>query len=145
MFIGEYLQEIDNESRLGLPGRYKELLFGGGFVTQGFDQNLLVLTNQAFQEIYQRVIGMNIADPRARLLSRMMLGSAAPLRIDEAGSILIPQRLREFAGLEREAVLVGQGNYFEIWSPPQWNIQEADLRDADANAQRFAEFDLALQ
>jgi MraZ protein len=145
MFLGQHHQKFNSKNQLELPSLYKELLYGGGFVMQGFDRNLLVLTNQAFQEIYERVIGMNIADPRARLLSRMILGTAAPLRVDDAGSILVPQGLRDFASLEGEAVLIGQGTHFEIWAPSEWAPQVANIQDVDANAQRFAEFDLAAR
>jgi MraZ protein len=144
MFIGQYHRAINDESRLTMPVSFRERLSGGAFVTQGFDRNLWVLTAEAFQEIYRRVTAINLADPLARLLLRMILGAASELEVNEAGDILIPQNLREFANLNGEAVLVGQGDYFEVWSPANWHEQEMQLQDAEANAQRFIMLDLAV-
>jgi len=144
MFIGQYHQVINDRNCLTIPESYRDLLSGGAFITQGFDRNLWVLTAEAFQEIYQRVTAMNLADPLARLLLRMILGAASELEMDEAGRILIPQSLREFANLNGEAVLVGQGDYFEVWAPVHWHVQEAQLQDAEANAQRFVMLNLAV-
>jgi MraZ protein len=87
---------------------------------------------------------MNLADPLARLLLRMILGAASELEMDEAGCIFVPQNLREFANLNGEAVLVGQGDYFEVWSPAHWHEQETQLQDAETNSQRFVMLDLAV-
>jgi MraZ protein len=144
MFIGQYHHAINDKSRLTIPAGFRELLLGGAFVTQGFDRNLWVLTAEAFQEIYQRVMAMNLADPLARLLLRMILGTASELEMDEAGCILVPQNLREYANLDGEAILVGQGDYFEVWAPAHWHEQEAQLQDAEANAQRFVMLNLAV-
>lgn len=142
MFLGQFQLQLDEKRQVRIPPHYRELLSGGGFVTQGFDRNLLVLTSRAFHEIYERVTRTNIADPRARLLARMLLGGASPVKIGDSGMLRLPEALREYAALEGEAVLVGQGEYFEIWSSKEWHTQETILLDADANSGRFAEFDL---
>jgi MraZ protein len=142
MFLGQFHFQLDEKRQVRIPPHYRELLSGGAFVTQGFDRNLVVLTSRAFHEIYERVTRTNIADPRARLLARMILGGASPVKIGDSGSIRLPESLREYAALEGEAVLVGQGEYFEIWSAKEWLAQEAVLHDAEANSGRFADFDL---
>jgi MraZ protein len=81
---------------------------------------------------------MNMADPLARLLFRMILGSAARLDLDKAGSISLPQELLDFANINTEAMLVGQGNYIEIWAPDLWKEQEISLNNVEANSHRFA-------
>lgn len=81
---------------------------------------------------------MNMADPLARLLFRMILGSATRLDLDKNGCIIIPQELIEFANIQDETLLVGQGDYFEIWSPLFWKEQEISLNNAEANAHRFS-------
>jgi len=92
--------------------------------------------------IYQRVMAMNLTDPTARLLRRIILGNASQLEVDKSGRILLPQTLRDFATLTKDAVLVGQGDYFEIWEPAAWQQQVNQVQDAEANAQRFATLDL---
>ena len=138
MFFGQHPSSFDADNRLTVPIRFRDSLSRGAFVTQGFDRNLLVLTAEAFQTLVARFTAMNIADPLARMLLRMILGSASEVQVDSSGAILIPQSLRDFAGLEGEAVLVGQGQYLEIWTPAQWQQQTQRLQDAQANADRFA-------
>jgi MraZ protein len=114
------------------------LLAGGAYVTQGFDRNLMVLTNSNFDRILQRVSDMSLTEPNARLLKRLLFSSAGHVEVDKAGRILIPEFLRQLAGLKEEAIVVGAGEFFEIWSPELWQEQVAKLQDADANSQRFS-------
>ena len=123
---------------MSVPSAFRDQLAQGAYITQGFDRNLVILSADAFQEIYRRIKSLNLADPLARLLVRMILGTAHDLRIDGNGRILIPDELREFAALAEKALLIGQGDYLEIWSPELWTAQEAQLKDAEANAARFS-------
>ena len=143
MFFGQYRYTFDDSERLTIPSRFRDVFFEGAFVTQGFDRNLIILTPGVFQEIYQLIMTLNVADPLARFLQRMILGNATELLIDEAGRVALPEHLRKFAELSGEAVLVGLGDYFEIWAPALWSQQETTLRDADANSSRFASLNLA--
>jgi MraZ protein len=142
MFLGQFVHSFDDKSRLTVPAKYRDLIADGAFVVQGLDRNLMVLTPAAFEVIYTRVMAMNLTDPTARLLRRIILGNASQLEVDKSGRILLPQILREFAGLTKDAVLVGQGDYFEIWEPAAWQQQVNQVQDAEANAQRFATLDL---
>lgn len=114
-------------------------------MTQGFDRNLLVLTIGAFEEIYRRVKSLNIADPLARLLLRMILSTADKSGADNDGYITIPVELIKFANLDKEVLFIGQGDYFEIWSADLWHKQEAQLNDADSNATRFTTLTVATR
>ena len=145
MFLGRYLHNIDNKGRLTIPARFRELLAAeGAYITRGFDHNLLVLPDATFQKIYQRVNSLSMTVENARILKRMILTSAEYLEADRIGRILIPQYLRDAAGLDSEAVIAGMGDYFEIWSPVDWEHQDALFNDATANAQRFVALDLSL-
>jgi MraZ protein len=145
MFLGQYQHAIDDKGRLTIPARFRELLEGGAYVTQGFDKNLMVMTESYFKLVYERLSTMSITDPGTRLLRRMILGNAYPVEVDKAGRVLLPQGLRQFLNLSGEAVVVGQGEYFEIWSPMEWNNQATEIQDTEANAQRFATFNLAAE
>ncbi len=143
MFLGQHTYFLDDDHYLTLPAAFREAMAVGAYVTQGFERNLVILTENAFRELYQRVVAMNIANPLARLLLRMILGNATRLETDQAGRILLPGNLIMFAGLEKKVVLVGQGDYFEVWAPAMWDKQSSDLQDAQANTGRFAVLDLA--
>ena len=145
MFLGQFVHSFDDKSRLTVPSKYRESLSGGAYVVQGLDKNLWVLTSSAFETIFQRLMAMNLMDPAARSLRRLILGNASQLELDSAGRILIPQVLRELAGLENEAVLVGQGDYFEVWSPVNWNEEKIQLQSATDNPDRYATLNLSTR
>ena len=145
MFLGQYQHSLDTKGRLTIPSRFREVLAeDGAYIFQGFDQNLLLLTVSSFQRISERVSRMSLTEPNARLLKRLIFSSAERVEADKAGRILIPDFLRKAAGLNGEAVLVGAGDYVEIWEPSRWAVQLTQLQDADANLQRFAVLDLSI-
>ena len=142
MFLNQYQHSFDDKGRLTIPSRFRELPIEGAFVVQGLDRNLMVLPPPVFQILYDRMMAMNLTDPTARLLRRIILGNALRVVPDGAGRILISPNLKEFADLKENVVFVGQGDYFEIWSPNLWKEQEVQVSDAEANTQRFAALDL---
>ena len=143
MFFGQFRHNLDDKGRLTVPAVFRDSVGQGAFISQGFDRNLMVMTADYFQQVYARINAMSITDPSARLLRRLLLANAYQVEVDKAGRILLPQHLRQFLGLEAEAVVVGQGEYFEIWSPGGWQEQIQAIEDTEANAGRFAALDLS--
>ncbi len=143
MFLGRFLHNLDSKDRLTVPSRFRDSLEEGAYVMQGFDCNLLVLTKAAYEAIASQVKLMNMTDTTARLLRRLVFSSAAWVEVDKTGRILIPDFLRTTAKLKEEAIVVGAGDYFEIWAPEVWSEQEALLQNTEANAQRFAALNLS--
>ncbi len=143
MFLGQFQHSFDEKGRLMIPARFRELLDGGAYITQGFDRCLMVMTGLYFQEVYSSLASLNLADPSTRLLRRLILANAYPLDVDKVGRVLIPQNLRQFAGLAGEAVVAGQGEYFEIWTPAEWAGQMQQIQDTDANNKRFSTLNLS--
>jgi MraZ protein len=147
MFLGQFYHNLDEKGRLTLPARIRELLAedGGAYLMRGFDQNLMLLTSASFDVVYRRVAKMSLTEPTARLLRRHIFASAILVEFDRNGRILIPQFLREVAEISGEAVIVGNGNYVEIWSPKLWMNQMEQLKDPDITADRFAALDLTSE
>jgi MraZ protein len=143
MFLGQYQHNLDEKGRLMIPARYRELLAAGAFIMQGFDRCLMVMTDGHFKEVYERINSMNMADPNARLLRRLILSTAYPVETDKVGRILVPLNLRQFNGIDGEAIVAGQGEYFEVWNPDEWHQQVNQLQDIEMNNQRFATLDLS--
>jgi transcriptional regulator MraZ len=145
MFLGEYRHSIDNKDRLTVPARFRDLLDEGAYILRGFDRNLMVLTPKAFEVLSHHLGQMSMTNPLTRALRRLMIGSASRLDVDKAGRILIPEFLCDKAGLspDQEAIVVGQGNYFEIWSSDEWALQQQALDQAEANTERFKVLDLS--
>ncbi len=143
MFIGQHPSSLNKNNRVNIPASYAMLLDEGAVITQGFDRNIQVYTKAAFSEIAIIVRRLNLADPLARALQRMLLGNASLLKINAAGAINLPTGLKEYAGLEAKIVLVGQGDFFEIWSQAMWDPQEISIKDAETNSRRFAHMNLS--
>ena len=144
MFLGTYEHTLDTKGRLTIPVKYRDLVSIGAYITKGFDQNLMVLTEEVFQKLYDRVTKMNFADPTARELRRLMFANAFLVEVDKAGRILIPQILRSHASLNGDALILGNGSYFEVWSPGMWQEHSEKQISNDANNERYATLDLSL-
>ena len=143
MFLGYFEHNLDEKGRLMIPARFRDLLAGGAFITHGFDRCLMVMNQPYFSQVYERINGMNLADPAARLLRRMIFSNAYPVEVDKVGRILIPQNMRQFIGLDGEAIVAGQGEYFEVWTPAAWEEQMTQIQDTEANNSRFSALDLS--
>ena len=143
MFLGQFQHTLDEKGRLMIPARYRELLAAGAFITQGFDKCLMVMTDAYFAQVYDRINSMNLADPTARLLRRLILSNAYAVEVDKVGRILVPGNLRQVIELNGEAIVAGQGDYFEVWNPAEWSEQMDQLQDIETNNQRFATLDLS--
>jgi len=144
MFLGQFQHNLDDKGRLMIPARYRELLAAGAYITQGFDRCLMVMTDVHFNQVYERINSMNPADNTTRLLRRLILSNAYAVDVDKVGRILVPQNLRDFIGASSgELVVAGQGDYFEVWTPVEWQMQMDKLQDVEANEQRFATLDLS--
>jgi MraZ protein len=120
-------------NHLVLPDQFREAYAAGLYITPGFDRNIMILTLQAFEIIYNKITALNLADPVARLLLRMILGSAHKVDAASDGKIPIPDALKKIANLEREVVLVGQGDFVEVWAPEIWNAQVERILKVEAN------------
>jgi MraZ protein len=143
MFLGQYQHSLDEKGRLTIPAAFRDTLGEGAYISQGFDRNLMIMSAAYFQMVYERLNAMNLTDPATRLLRRLVFSSAYKVEVDKAGRILLPPQSRQFLALSNEATLVGQGDYFEIWTPAEWALQVKNLLDTEANAQRFAMLDLS--
>ena len=144
MLLGLYTSILDNSNNVTLPRELGEQLKEGVYVTQGFDRNIMVLTHEAFETVYQKITSANIADPIARLLLRMILGSAYETEL-KADGIAIMDSLKSFAKLGKEAIVVGQGDYLEIWSPEYWAQQRDQFMDVEKNPGRFSSLVISTQ
>ncbi|MGB9673296.1 MAG: division/cell wall cluster transcriptional repressor MraZ [Anaerolineales bacterium] len=143
MFLGQYFHSLDNKGRITVPMKYRELIANKVIITKGFDPNLLVMPPEVFENLASQVNEQNYADPNARLLRRFLFSNGETAEVDKAGRILIPQYLRQKANLNTDVVIVGVGDFFEIWSAENWTEHEALLDDAEANVARFIDYRLS--
>ena len=144
MIFGNHTVPLSEKCKLDLPANYRGTMGLSVYVTQGFDRNLMVLSQEAFNTICSHLGSTSISDPLSRLLRRLFLGGAQELIVADSGQIELPTHLCEYAGLTGEVILVGQGEYSEIWSPALWQEQVESLKDHEANSNRFEKFNISL-
>ena len=124
MFRGVAQLNLDRKGRLTVPSRYREALLmrcaGRLVITADFDKCLLLYPLPDWEPIQQKLMGLSSLNPRIRDLQRTLVGYAEDIAMDAAGRVLVSPALREFAALEKNAMLVGQGNKFELWDKQKW-------------------------
>lgn len=139
MFLGRHTHNLDAKGRLAIPARYRDALAAGVVLTRGIDRCLALYPLEAWRPLAEKVSALPLTDADARNFRRMVFAEATDLGLDGQGRILIPPDLRRYAGLEREALVVGVDTSIEIWSPQRWEGVEASLEsDGAAIAQRLA-------
>ena len=142
MFMGHYEHTIDEKGRITVPSKFRDELGGSVVISMGFDGNLFAFPHDLFILLSNKVRGTSLTDSNSRILRRLLFSASEELEFDKAGRILLPAYLRGTANLTDNAVLVGNGEYFELWSPENWQVQLAVLNDVDANKQRLDALDL---
>jgi MraZ protein len=144
MFLGQYQHSIDDKGRLTIPARYRDILAAeGAYVTLGFDRNLMVLSVPVFEHISKLINQTSVTDPDARILRRQIYSYAELVSVDKVGRILVPQFLRETVELGGETMIIGAGNYFEIWAPALWAGQVSQMQSGESGALRYMDLDLS--
>src|SRR5918997_1563447 len=139
MFLGRYNHTLDAKGRLAIPARFREALAEGLVLTRGIDRCLALYPLTAWRPLAEKVSALPISDPDARTFRRLVFAEAADLELDAQGRILLPPELRRYAGIEREAIVVGVNTSVEIWSPERWEAVNALMdEDGAAIAKRLA-------
>ena len=147
MFRGATRITLDAKGRLAFPARYRERLAerceGRLICTVDPDHCLLIYPLPDWEEIERKLMRLPSMNRKARRLQRMMVGHASDLEVDGHGRVLIPRELREFAALDRQVILIGQGNKFELWDEARWNERRDSwlADDAEDAGALPAEFD----
>src|SRR3989344_4571711 len=120
MFIGEYQHSIDEKGRLAVPAKFRGAIKSGAIVTRGLDHCLFIFGKKEWEIIAKKLIALPFAKSDSRALNRLMLAGAMEIDLDVQGRILIPDYLRDFAGLKKQTVIAGLYNRIEIWDEESW-------------------------
>lgn len=146
MFRGATKVTVDDKGRMVMPTRYRDRLrehsLGQVVVTVDRDHCLLIYPLPEWEQIERKLMQLPTLHPQARRLQRLMVGHATDLELDAHGRLLLPPELREFAHLGRLAMLIGQGNRFELWDEARW-VERRDswLSGEDTSTDLPAEMD----
>lgn len=138
MFRGDSKLTLDVKGRIAIPIKYREIFLGQSdsqiVITININPSercLWLYAQSEWNEIEQKLVKLPSLDPAAQRLKRILMGHASDGELDSNGRILLPATLREFAGLEKHVLLIGQGNKFEIWNESTWNEQREKWLAAD--------------
>lgn len=146
MFRGINGINIDAKGRIVMPTRYRERLLKDNqhsvvLTIDTEERCLLLYPLLEWEEIERKLASLPSFNAAARRIQRLLIGHATDVELDSQGRILMPPLLRDYAGLDKHAVLVGQGKKFEIWDEAHWeksrnawleeesNISESELPD----------------
>jgi MraZ protein len=138
MFLGEYVHTIDEKGRLAVPARFRADLAAGLVVTRGIDRCLAIYPLEEWKRLAEQVSALPITDRRARAFRRLVFANASDVIPDKQGRVLIPPRLREYAGINGEVVVTGLDTYIEVWGPEAWNEERTRVEDFNANDEEWA-------
>ena len=129
MLIGNYQHNIDIKGRVIMPAKFREELGDIFYATKGKDNTITVLSKNSWDELGRKISEMPSA--KTVQITRFLFSSAAELIPDKQGRVLIPQPLREYAGLDKDVVINGTGSKVEIWDKEAWDRYNNDLSGDD--------------
>lgn len=150
MFRGQYEHAIDGKGRTSVPARFREVLASRDqsrlVVTSGLEPCLVAYPMNEWEAFEERLASLPRFDPSVAMIRRIYVSGAVELEMDKLGRVLIPQALRNYAGLERQSLWAGMGTHLELWSKPRFDDLRASVLDDPQQriemAQRLAELGL---
>ncbi len=138
VFRGATKVTLDDKGRMVMPTRYRESIQERAqnrlVITVHRDPCLLIYPSPDWELTEQKLLALPSMHPQASWLQRVVVGYATDLELDGHGRFLVPPELREIAGLQRLAMLIGQGSRFELWDETRWNEQRDLYLKQDAAA-----------
>lgn len=139
-FIGEYAHTLDDKGRLAIPAKFRAELKKGAVVTRGLDDCLFLYTKDEWAKAAEKYAALPISQANSRAFSRLMLAGAMEVEFDKQGRALIPEYLRQYAGLRKNAVIAGLYNRLEIWDSEKWGQYKGETEaESGVIAERMAE------
>ena len=140
MLLGEFQHNLDSKGRIAMPAKFRQKLTGGAIITRGLDHCLFVFASKEWEILAQKLIALPLAQANSRAFVRLMLAGATDVELDKQGRILIPDYLREYAGLKKQAIVAGLYNRIEIWDSEAWKQYKTKTESqSDEIAEKLSE------
>ena len=125
MFIGEYSHVLDAKGRMFMPAKFRDELGEKFIVTIGLDRCLFVFTTETFQIYKEKLDAISLANRDARNFTRFFFAGAGECELDKQGRIMLPQKLRTYARLEKDVTVVGVSGRIELWNTEDWEKEHS--------------------
>ena len=130
MFRGSSFHTIDSKGRIIVPARFRDIIKtdgSNGVMISRMDNGLVAYTFEEWRKIESRILSLAEKSNNMRRFRRVFIGGAFECTCDKQDRILIPPTLRQYAGLDREIVLVGVLDHFEVWSRENWENENLNM------------------
>ena len=125
MFIGEYSHVLDAKGRMFMPAKFRDELGEKFIVTIGLDRCLFVFPTETFQIYKEKLDAISLANRDARNFTRFFFAGAGDCELDKQGIIMLPQKLRTYARLEKDVTVVGVSGRIELWNTEDWEKEHS--------------------
>lgn len=143
MLIGEYTHTLDSKKRIALPSKFRKELGKKVVLTHGLDACLFLYPLSQWEKVTEKLGELSMGNADTRGFGRFLLAGAQEIELDTVGRILIPDFLKDFAGLKTKVVLAGVHSRIEIWNDKAWNDYKKRIeKQADVLAEKLGEFGL---
>jgi MraZ protein len=129
-FLGTHTPRLDDKGRLVLPAKFREGFASGLVLTKGQDRSIVVWPAAEFAAYAERLNDASRSNPKVQSYARVFFSGASDEIPDKQGRITLPVALREYAGLDRDVVVVRKGPTAEIWDAPTWAAYLAEQEEA---------------
>ena len=140
MLIGVYVNIIDDKKRVSLPAKFRKEIGDKVVVTHGLDNCLFLFPLKQWQKVSAKLADLSMGTADSRGFNRFMLAGAVEAEVDSIGRILIPDFLKEFAGLKSNVVITGVHDRVEIWDEKNWTDYKKRIeRQADSLAEKLGQ------
>jgi MraZ protein len=124
MFLGEFEHSIDDKGRITIPAKFRGYLAAGLVITRGIDSCLWLYPLDAWERLAEKVSALPLTDPKARDFRRQVFGGATNAEPDRQGRVNLPNYLREYANIDKQAVITGLYDHCEIWDMECWRERQ---------------------
>lgn len=141
MFMGEYHHSIDDKGRLIIPAKFRSELGDKFIITRGIENCLFAYPEKRWEEIVHKLESLPFTKKDARNFTRFFLSGATVAEFDKQGRVNITSPLINYAGIEKECIIIGTGDRLEIWSEDAWNsfFNSASINMSDIAENLFNE------
>ena len=140
MFIGEYHHLIDEKNRLAVPAKFRARLDTGAVVTRGLDGSLVLYPKSEWEKLAEKLSQLPINQSNNRAFTRHMLAGAMDVSLDSQGRIVLPDYLKQYAGIKKNVVIAGLYTRLEIWDEKAWNTYKTKTeKDSDEIAENLGQ------
>ena len=145
MFMGEFSHSIDNKNRVIIPAKFRDELGDKFVLTKGLDDCLFAYPMEEWHNVESKFKKLSFTRADARAFSRFFFSGAAEIEVDKQGRALIPANLADYAGLNKDLMIIGVSSRFEIWDKEKWaEYSEKAAGDYEAIAEKITDFDLDI-